>query len=50
MKKEKKSIGMKAFHASILLLATGSLITASVATSIILRLPMVLRRKPYEDK
>jgi hypothetical protein len=49
MKKDKKSIGMKAFHASVLLIATGSLLTASIATSVILRLPSALRRKPHEE-
>ena len=50
MDKKEKSIGTKMFHASILLLATGSLVTASIATSIILKLPKAFRREPYEDK
>ena len=50
MKKNKKSIGAKCFHATILLLAASSLVGASIATSIALRLPSIFRRKPYEDK
>ena len=46
--KKEKSIRMKCVHASVLLLALGSLVTASVGMSIALKLPSVLRRKPYE--
>ena len=50
MKKNKKSIGTKCLHATILLLAASSLVGASIATSITLRLPSILRRKPCKDK
>ncbi|QDP63283.1 MAG: hypothetical protein GOVbin703_30 [Prokaryotic dsDNA virus sp.] len=48
MDKKNKSIGTKCLHASILLLAFGSLATASIGMSIAMRLPSILRRTPYD--
>ena len=49
MKKKEKSLGTKVLHASVLLIATTSLVTTAILASVIARLPFEISRPPREE-
>ena len=50
MKKKEKSLGTKVLHASVLLIATTSLVTTAILASVIARLPFEISRPPREEQ